>query len=147
MGDYAPLWPDGAVTISGPVKESETVMTAQPEPDSGCGFPFQPVALKILGDGVLVSTLLGLSGLSPDAAATALLLGLIFGVFASSAAGVMLIRSGHREYWDITTIASLGAMAVLLVLHGAILVAGLLSALAWFRWRRVEQAASTSVES
>ena len=105
-------------------------------------FPYQPVALKLLGDAVLVATLLSAGSLPPESAVNAMVLGLVIGVFASSAAGMMLVRAGHRDLWEVTTVASLGAMAVLLVLHGALLVAGVLAALAWYRWRGVEQAAA-----
>ncbi len=111
-------------------------------PAPGTGFPFQPVALKILGDAVLVSTLIRAVDLPPETAVNAMILGLVIGVFASSASGLMLLRAGQRELWEVVTVASLGAMAVLLVLHGAVLVAAVLGALAWHRWRRVEQTAS-----
>ncbi|MFC7332861.1 hypothetical protein [Rhodocista pekingensis] len=102
------------------------------------GFPIQPVALKILGDGVLAATIVRASDLPPDQGLWAMLLAFIIAVLASMAAGTMLVRRGQRELWDVTSVACLGAMAVLLFLNGALLVGLLMLWLAWYRWQRIE---------
>jgi len=101
-------------------------------------FPIQPVALKILGDGILAVTLLRAGQLPPDSALMAVLVAIALALGTSSLAGVMLVRQGERQLWDITAIACLIAMAVLLVLHGALLIAALLGMLAHWRWRQVQ---------
>lgn len=101
------------------------------------GFPIQPVAMKILGDGVLAVTILRVSDLPPDQGVWALVLAFVTAVFASTASGTMLARMGQRELWEVTSVACLCAMAVLLFLDGALIVGGLMLWLAWYRWQRV----------
>ncbi|WP_162306056.1 hypothetical protein [Oleisolibacter albus] len=108
--------------------------------DHPASFPYQPVALKIIGDGILASALLRAADLPPDAQAEAVVLALLVGLAASAAAGGMLVRSGQRPLWDITSLSCLIAMAVLVLLHGSVLFAVLLAAFAWWRWQRLTTA-------
>ena len=100
-------------------------------------FPFHPVALKILGDAVLAATLLRVATLPPEQGLGAMLAALLIGIGASAAAGTMLVRSGRQQVWDVTSVACLAAMAVMLLLHGSLLLGLLLAAFALWRWRDV----------
>lgn len=103
-------------------------------------FPLQPVVLKILGDAVLAAALLRAGDLPAEQQVQAVVLALLLGMGASIAAGAMLVRAGHKGLWDITSLACLVAMAVLLTLHGVLFVALALGAIAVWRWKQLAAA-------
>jgi len=107
-----------------------------PDPSSVDRFPLQPVALRILGDAVLGATLLRVSSLPIETAVGALILAFALNFLTSGVAGATLVRAGRQDLWDITSVACLAAMGVLLLLNGSILFAAMLGVLAWSRWRR-----------
>lgn len=109
--------------------------------DPGGPFPLQPVALKIAGDAILAASLLRAATLEPGQATAAVILALLVGVATSAIAGLELTRRGYRLLWDVTSVACLGAMAVMLALYGALFFALLLGIFAHWRWRRVKEEA------
>lgn len=107
--------------------------------DKGQRFPYHPVALKIAGDAILAASLLRASTLEPGQGTAAVILALVLGVATSAIAGMQLVRLGQRQLWEVTSVACLGAMGVMLTLHGELFFGILLGAFAYWRWRRLEQ--------
>ncbi|HYE50887.1 MAG TPA: hypothetical protein VEB20_14930 [Azospirillaceae bacterium] len=106
----------------------------------GQPLPLEPLALKVLGDGVLAATLVNAFHLPEQAGIAAILLAVLLGFGASMAAALMLVRAGMRQLWEVTSVACLGAMAFLLALHGALFVAAIVATVGWVRWRRLSAA-------
>lgn len=110
----------------------------------GNRFPLNPVALKIAGDAILAATLLRASTLDMGAEGTAaVLLALLLGIGTSAISGMQLVRIGQRQLWDVTSLACMAAMAVLLTLHGALFFALVLGAFSVWRWRQLTSASAT----
>jgi len=112
-------------------------MRAMSEKNPPENIPLHPIALKIVGDGVLVATLLRAAEMPADAALEAVLLALAIAVGAGTVSGMMLVRAGHRALWDVTSLACMAAMAIVLAVHGSLIAAAVLGALSWFRWRQI----------
>lgn len=112
-------------------------MSLNSHPDSR-PFPLSPIALKILGDAVLAATLLRAGDLPADAQGQAVVLALLLGLGTSMAAGVMLVRAGQGLLWEITTVACLVAMTVLLALHGVLFFALMFGGIALWRWQQLK---------
>ena len=117
------------------------VSQATPAEEARRPLPLEPVLMKVAGDALLAATIVNAMTLPDEVGVGPAMLVILLGLAASIAAGIIMMRTGHRFLWEVVSTASLGAMAVLLAVNAWPLTSLAIGALAWYRWKRLERLA------